>query len=482
MPLHVLVWYYTRMTQNLQQYLDSLQRDQSLVVDAVLKENNYSKTEKVHFAGGGNGTTASNDGSNNSAAFDNGAGFGSETQPLPLVRKTFRAGKGVGNAWQRLFQAQQNGARFAHLPHLIDCYEAGEDCVVLMECIEGQTFEELVQARGASVSLARSLFPGACDAVSELHTGFSPALIHRDVKPSNLMFSHNAVVLIDLGIARSFNEEASTDTTNFGTRGFAPPEQFGFGQTDERSDVYALGMLLFYLLVGEIPAFSKIDQLMEGHAVPQEMQQVIRGAIAFDPAARFQSAEALKRAFESALKSAPEAVSQSVPKFPSQSTPESAPESAPKNTSQSTSEAASQSTPQNFFKGAPQSTSESTPPNEIRPLFKQPLLSKAMFWLGVVWDVILFTMVGVMLAGSIYTALNPVEPFTDFPLLPRFIVYMCIWIFVFSPVVLLFAPRPLARIMPRFKTWRFTKRLKIVLTMLPVTFVIYSVVYIIYGL
>ncbi len=442
------------MTQNLQQYLDSLQRDQSLVVDAVLKENNYGKTEKVHFACGRSGATASNGNSNNNNAFDNGAAFNGETQPLPLVRKTFRAGKGVGNAWQRLFQAQQKGARFAHLPQIIDCYEAGEDCVVLMEFIEGQTFEQLVQARGASACLARTLFPGACDAVSELHTGFSPALIHRDVKPSNLMFSHNAVVLIDLGIARSFNEEASTDTTNFGTRGFAPPEQFGFGQTDERSDVYALGMLLFYLLVGEIPAFSKIDQLLDKHAVPQEMQQVIRGAIAFDPAARFQSAEALKHAFESALMSAPGTASQS----------------------------ASQSTPESTAESMPEIASQSTPPNEIRPLFKQPLLSKATFWLGVVWDVILFTLVGVMLAGSIHTALNPVEPFTDFPLLPRFIVYMCIWIFVFLPALLLLAPRPLAKIMPRFKTWRFKKRFKIVLVMLPVTFVIYSVIYIVYGL
>ena len=158
----------------------------------------------------------------------------------PYVRK-YLEGEGLGAAYERIWKAQRAGRRFLHLPSVLECYTVGERRIVVMEHVRGETLAEAVYRRDPSVALAREVFPPLCDAVSELHEGFDPPLIHRDLKPSNVMLAPGGLALIDFGIAPSFNEGAETDTRHLGTRAYAPPEQFGFGQTDERSDVYAWG-------------------------------------------------------------------------------------------------------------------------------------------------------------------------------------------------------------------------------------------------
>lgn len=134
--------------------------------------------------------------------------------------------------------------------------------------------------------------------------GFAPPLIHRDLKPSNIVVSDGGLTIIDFGIARAFREGTGADTTHFGTRSYAPPEQFGYGQTDVRSDVYALGMLLYYLVTERDP---DARVAMGGFAepdVPPMLRPVLQRACAFDPAARFSSVRALKAAFLAAMASA----------------------------------------------------------------------------------------------------------------------------------------------------------------------------------
>ena len=104
-----------------------------------------------------------------------------------------------------------------------------------------------------------------------------------------------------IGIARAFREGAAGDTAHFGTRCYAPPEQFGYGQTDERSDVYALGMLLYYLLAERDPSPSVAAAGFAGPEVPFALRPVLQRACAFDPAARFQTVRDLKAAFLAAL-------------------------------------------------------------------------------------------------------------------------------------------------------------------------------------
>ncbi len=107
-------------------------------------------------------------------------------------------------------------------------------------------------------------------------------------------------VLIDFGIARTYKTGAATDTVHFGTADYAPPEQYGFGQTDIRSDVYALGLVLWFCLTGRVPAPSDRELAYTDSAVPEPLRRVIVRAAAFDPSDRYPSARALRQAFTQA--------------------------------------------------------------------------------------------------------------------------------------------------------------------------------------
>ena len=118
------------------------------------------------------------------------------------------------------------------------------------------------------------------DALSTLHSSLASPVIHRDVSPGNIVVSANGATLIDLGIARTRKEEANRDTRLWGTQGYTAPEQFGFRQTDARTDVYALGMCLRFMLTGR--------QAQEAARVQDSaLARVIEKGTAMDPDARF---------------------------------------------------------------------------------------------------------------------------------------------------------------------------------------------------
>lgn len=282
------------LTAALAEHLASRDRDDSYRVERVLKRSSVETTDLVYFEGTGGGSLG------------------------PFVRKRIDASAQIGGAYERLFAAQRAGRRFEHLPRIVDCRRAGDDLDVVMEYIEGETLEALVGRLGATPDYARGLFPALCDAVAELHAGFgevgkAPApIIHRDLKPSNIIVSgvryaadagmtFSSLVIIDLGIARAWREGADADTVKFGTRPYAPPEQYGFGQTSVRSDVYALGALLFFCLTGVDPKPGlDMSEQCEARGVPAPLADVICMAMALDPAKRFASAGALGRATRAA--------------------------------------------------------------------------------------------------------------------------------------------------------------------------------------
>lgn len=180
------------MSESLQQPLDSLARDECYRVDAVLKEGPYERTERVFFVGA------------------NGAEQG------PYVRKVFEAESGLGGAYGRVLAAQRQGKRFLHLPRIVDCYSLGEQDAVVMEFVPGRTLADKIYETGLSLDVAKRLFPGICDAIAELHSRFDPSFIHRDIKPSNFMVDGDTVLVIDLGIARTFDKDAVCDTSHTG--------------------------------------------------------------------------------------------------------------------------------------------------------------------------------------------------------------------------------------------------------------------------
>lgn len=216
----------------------------------------------------------------------------------PYVRKIIDRSSGLGGAYEALAEAEHDGLRARQLPRILECREAGGSLVVVMEHVPGHTLREVIEtaAPGQRLALTERLFPAICAAVEELHTALEQPIIHRDLTPGNIICPDGdptAPVLIDLGIARSWREDAETDTTHFGTRAYAPPEQFGFGQTDVRSDVYALGLLALFCLTGRDPVPADRERGFADPAVPEAWRAVIAQAAELDPNRRFLGVEEL---------------------------------------------------------------------------------------------------------------------------------------------------------------------------------------------
>lgn len=219
----------------------------------------------------------------------------------PFVRKRIDLALGVGTAYQELYEAQCSGARFAHAPRIVECYKTGRELVVVSEFIPGKTLDAFVNEAGPSIELSLSVVPAVCAAVAELHKAFDPPVVHRDLKPANIIVSEGpsglSATLIDFGIARRYREGAAADTVRFGTRSYAPPEQYGFGQTSVRSDIYALGMIALFCITGEEAHGQPSAESLAHAGVTGPYAEAILQATSFDPERRFASAEAFCTAF-----------------------------------------------------------------------------------------------------------------------------------------------------------------------------------------
>ena len=219
----------------------------------------------------------------------------------PFVRKRIDLALGVGTAYQELCEAQCSGARFAHVPRIVECYKTGRELVVVSEFIPGKTLDAFVNEAGPSIELSLSVVPAVCAAVAELHKAFDPPVVHRDLKPANIIVSEGpsglSATLIDFGIARRYREGAAADTVRFGTRSYAPPEQYGFGQTSVRSDIYALGMIALFCITGEEAHGQPSAESLAHAGVTGPYADAILQATSFDPGRRFASAEAFCTAF-----------------------------------------------------------------------------------------------------------------------------------------------------------------------------------------
>lgn len=195
----------------------------------------------------------------------------------------------------------------ANLPVIADCFEYQGRPVLVMEFVPGQTLEDTVhqvnsplleqQVLGYGIQVARVL--------QYLHTR-QPPIIYRDLKPSNIMLTPEGVLkLIDFGVARTYKARKSKDTVAMGSAGYAPPEQYGKGQTDARSDVYALGATLLHLLTNmppiplQTPAPGSIRKM--NPSVDEQTEQVIVRAMSLDPTQRYTSAADFEQALHRCL-------------------------------------------------------------------------------------------------------------------------------------------------------------------------------------
>lgn len=261
------------LSSELDGFLEAAARSDSWRVERTLKSSPFETTELVRFRGASGGELG------------------------PFIRKRIDCSAGVGRAYERLWDAQRSGIILHGVPRLVECLRSGDELSVVTEFIEGRTLGELVRDEGASERLATGIMPALCDAVFELHTLLDPPLIHRDLKPSNVIVrSDGRPFVIDFGIARAWDGKADADTVRFGTRAYAPPEQFGFGQTDARSDVYALGKLALFCATGGEGTGPADEADLRRRGLSAPLSEVIARATAFDPARRFSGARALGRA------------------------------------------------------------------------------------------------------------------------------------------------------------------------------------------
>lgn len=182
-----------------------------------------------------------------------------------------------------------------HHPGLVAAMEYAKDSqgsYLIREYIDGCTVAELVEmttqghlADREAVTIAIWL----CEVLQYLHSQ-KPPIIHRDIKPENIIVTKNGTCkLIDFGISRRFRNEQEKDTVFLGTTATAPPEQYGFKQTDARSDIYSMGMLMCYMVTG-----SYESQELKQYAIPSYLRRCIKKCIQFSPGDRYSSAKQLK--------------------------------------------------------------------------------------------------------------------------------------------------------------------------------------------
>jgi serine/threonine protein kinase len=189
-----------------------------------------------------------------------------------------------------------------NLPHFYGVFTEEGKYYLVMEFIEGHTLEQVVSGTTAFLPESRVLIWAAqlCDVLAYLHRQ-DPPIIYRDTKPGNIILldSEDHVKLIDFGIARFHRQGRSTDTAAFGTAGYAPPEQYGNGQTDQRSDVYALAATLHHLLSGHDPVQNPFHwrpiRSYNPH-VSRQVDQAIMRALELKPELRFPGIDEFARA------------------------------------------------------------------------------------------------------------------------------------------------------------------------------------------
>ena len=138
-----------------------------------------------------------------------------------------------------------------NLPRIMEVGEKDGRTALLEEYVQGDTLGELLKGGLLSVAEAKQITRQLCQALWVLH---SMGVVHRDVKPDNVIIRGNEAVLIDFDASRVYKNEIQEDTQILGTTGFAAPEQYGLSQSDGRADIYALGVLLNIMLTGEHPS------------------------------------------------------------------------------------------------------------------------------------------------------------------------------------------------------------------------------------
>ena len=178
---------------------------------------------------------------------------------------------------------------FPGVPVIHELIESYGTLIVIEDYINGQNIDELLTSKLFSTEETKVIISSLCDILHPFHS-HNPPIIHRDIKGSNVIIDNkNDIYLIDFDASKRVSSDKRRDTELIGTEFYAAPEQYGFGQSDQRTDVYALGILMQKLLTDKYP--SEIEY-------SGDLSDVITKATALDPENRYQDTQSLKAAIQ----------------------------------------------------------------------------------------------------------------------------------------------------------------------------------------
>ena len=196
--------------------------------------------------------------------------------------------------------------RHDNIPQIHDRFSEGGKHYLVMEFVDGEDLDKIIESRssplpeGQAIDWAIQL----CKVLDYLHNR-TPPIVYRDLKPGNIMLTRDGKIkLIDFGIARLFKKGKAQDTEALGTVGYSPPEQWGKGQTDARSDIYSLGATMHYLLTKKdpqnFPPFSFDQRLPRAinSSISEGMEMIVMKAVEQDSSRRYQRARQLLQDLE----------------------------------------------------------------------------------------------------------------------------------------------------------------------------------------
>lgn len=167
-----------------------------------------------------------------------------------------------------------------------ECVADDRKLIVVEEYVQGRSLKQVLDEQGLlNEEQAYDIAVQLADILVRLHQ-LEPAIVHRDIKPSNIIIEKNGHVnLIDFNAARHVNADKNEDTRMLGTVYFAAPEQFGFGQSDERTDIYGLGATINYIMTGDKPGAGIAEC---------RFSDILKKCLMVDAKDRYQSAAELR--------------------------------------------------------------------------------------------------------------------------------------------------------------------------------------------
>ncbi|APC39543.1 serine/threonine-protein kinase [Clostridium estertheticum] len=189
---------------------------------------------------------------------------------------------------------------------IIDTFYSNNNLYMVQDYVDGQTLKEYVKANGIiQIEKICRIVSDLCDIIGYLHNQ-NPIIIYRDIKPSNIMIMKSGkVVLIDFGISKVYKNDMSQDIDMIcaGSNGYAAPEQYGSGKCCMQTDIYGIGMLIYFMVKGRTP-YTGIEPLLDenyGPEINNKLKKIIQKCVKIDINERYALVEDLKEAISNIL-------------------------------------------------------------------------------------------------------------------------------------------------------------------------------------